>query len=146
MTEVMFHFHVPDRWAYCCRLLRKAWSQGVRVAVVGPEHDLAGVDRLLWESSPVEFLPHCRLPGADPRVLEASSLLLCQSAADAPHDDVLLNLGSGIPAGFERFRRLIEIVGLDEEDRERARERWRHYRARGYAIERHEVAAVAPAS
>jgi DNA polymerase-3 subunit chi len=35
---------------------------------------------------------------------------------------------------------VIEIVTGDEHDRLAARQRWKHYAARGYAIEKHEVA------
>jgi DNA polymerase-3 subunit chi len=44
-----------------------------------------------------------------------------------------------VPEGFERFERLIEVVSLDEADRLRARDRWKHYAARGYAIERKDL-------
>ena len=30
MTEVQFHFNVPDRLVYACRLLRKALRSGAR--------------------------------------------------------------------------------------------------------------------
>ena len=50
------------------------------------------------------------------------------------HDDVLINLQQQYPPFFSRFRRLIEIVGLDEADRSAARERYRFYRDRGYEI------------
>ena len=46
-----------------------------------------------------------------------------------------------MPAGFERFERLIELVGTGEADRAHARTRWRHYAERGYQIKRHDVAA-----
>ena len=49
-------------------------------------------------------------------------------------DDGLVNLQSQYPPFFSRFRRLIEIVGLDEADRSAARERYRFYRDRGYEI------------
>ncbi|MDR0479806.1 MAG: DNA polymerase III subunit chi, partial [Burkholderiaceae bacterium] len=44
--------------------------------------------------------------------------------------------------GFECYARLIELVGQDDEaDRAQARERWKHYAERGYAITRHDLAA-----
>ena len=58
MTEVSFHFNVPDRTEYTCRLLRKALRQGVRVVVVGPEKILAGLDRAIWTFDAIEFVPH----------------------------------------------------------------------------------------
>jgi DNA polymerase-3 subunit chi len=58
---------------------------------------------------------------------------------EAPHHDVLVNLGQATPDGFESFARLIEIVPVDEAERLAARQRWKHYATRGYAIDRHEA-------
>jgi DNA polymerase-3 subunit chi len=55
------------------------------------------------------------------------------------HDEVLLNLRAGQPQFFGRYQRLIEIVGLDDDDRARARERFRFYRDRGYEIRTHDL-------
>ena len=33
MTQVDFHFNVPDVGQYACRLVRKAWHAGHRVVV-----------------------------------------------------------------------------------------------------------------
>ena len=56
------------------------------------------------------------------------------------HTQVLLNLGAQVPEDFERFERLIELVGVDDQDRQVARQRWKHYASRGYAITRHDIA------
>ena len=69
-------------------------------------------------------------------MLAHTPLVLAVHPAQAPHQQVLVNLGDEVPEGFERFERLIEVVSLDEEDRMRARGRWRHYASRGYAIQR----------
>ncbi|HVL74403.1 MAG TPA: DNA polymerase III subunit chi, partial [Noviherbaspirillum sp.] len=55
--------------------------------------------------------------------------------AQFPHHEVMVNLSPATPALFARFERLIELVGLDEADRAAGRERFRHYRQRGYPIE-----------
>jgi DNA polymerase-3 subunit chi len=60
---------------------------------------------------------------------------------DMPHHDVLLNLGQVIPQGFEKFERVIELVTLDEGDRERARGRWKSYASKGYHLIRHDLGA-----
>lgn len=141
MTEVSFHFNVPDRLAYACRLLRKATRMGARVVVVAPASILADLDRALWTFDALEFVPHLRLTpcvAATPRLAE-TPIMLVESVAEAPHHDVLLNLDSVPPAGFETFARVVEIVSADAQERASARERWKHYAARGYAIERHEV-------
>jgi DNA polymerase-3 subunit chi len=141
MTEVAFHFNAPDKWVYSCRLLRKAVGRGSRVAVTADQGELDHLDQRLWDFSATDFVPHCRADCTDDAVLAASPVVLVTSPDDAKHHDVLLNLGLGVPRGFERFGRLIEVVGLEDEDREQSRLRWKFYKARGYAISRYDVAA-----
>lgn len=144
MTEVTFHFNVPDKLAYACRLLRRAAGAGARVVVTGEEELLRSLDVELWTFSPLEFIPHCHAASADPQVLAASPVVLSDSARGTPHQQVLVNLGGRVPEGFERFERLNELVSVDDEDRQQARARWKHYADRGYAIKRHDVATREP--
>ena len=146
MTEIKFHFNVADSIDYACRLLRKATRQGAAVVVTGPLPVLSNLDRALWAFDPVEFLPHRLLQtGQDVAArLRGTRIWLSEDPAASGHHDVLVNLGQGAeqaPAGFESFARVIEIVSTDAEERSAARLRWKHYASRGYAIERHEVAA-----
>lgn len=140
MTEVAFHFNMPDKTAYLCRLLRKAAAQGAQVAVTGPEAALSELDAALWSFSETDFVPHCRAD-SDPMVLGASPIVLGVAPARSPHHDVLLNLGAQVPSGFERFERVIEIVGPADQERADSRVRWKYYQQRGYALVRHDFAA-----
>lgn len=141
MTRISFHFNVPHRLGYACRLLRKALRQGARLTATGPDALLAELDRTLWTFDPIEFVPHLRLqPGeVPPARLRATPVCLTTDLRGALHHDVLVNLGEQPPAGFETFARLVEIVSTDEAERSAARVRWKHYSARGYEIETHEV-------
>jgi DNA polymerase-3 subunit chi len=141
MTEVAFHFNVPDKLAYACRLLRKAAASGARVVVTGEPQLLRTLDTQLWTFSALEFIPHCLATAAEPQVLAASPVVLADTPRSSPHQDVLVNLGGGVPDGFERFERLIELVTPDDEDRQQARQRWKHYADRGYGIQRHDIAS-----
>lgn len=141
MTDVSFHFNVPDRSAYLCRLLRKAVRQGARAVVTGPGPELKALDCMLWSFDPLEFVPHVRPAVGQaiaPRLLETPIWLL-EDLGAAGHRDVLVNLGIDAPEGFERFARLIEVVSADADDRVAARARWKHYAAHGHAIETHEA-------
>lgn len=140
MTEVAFHFNALDKLAYACRLLRKAVAAGSRVMVTGASATLRDLDAALWTFAPLEFLPHC-YAAVTPVALAASPVVLAESVRSAPHQQVLVNLGTGVPEGFERFERLIEVVAGDEKDRQEARRRWKHYADRGYAITRHDLGA-----
>ncbi|WP_280150378.1 DNA polymerase III subunit chi [Piscinibacter sp. XHJ-5] len=146
MTEVQFHFNVPDRLLYACRLLRKALRSGAAgVAVSGPGDTLGRLDRTLWTFEPQEFIPHVLLRGGEtlaPR-LRRTPIWLVERAELAAHHPVLVHLGEEPAAGFESFGRLIEIVSTDDDERAAARRRWKHYAGRGYAIQKFEVGAQA---
>lgn len=139
MTEVAFHFNAPDKLAYACRLLRKAVGNGASVVVTAPGEALARLNSLLWTFSQLDFIPHAMANDAE-NVRAASPVLLAESLAGLPQRQVLVNLGVQMPAGFEQFERVIEVVALDDEDRQLARGRWKHYTDLGYAITRHDLA------
>jgi DNA polymerase-3 subunit chi len=52
---------------------------------------------------------------------------------------VLVNLGDSVPEGFDTFKRVIEVVSLEDDDRQQARVRWKQYTSLGYEIERHDL-------
>lgn len=141
MSAVAFHFNVPNRLGYACRLLRKAVAAGHRVLVVAPADTLLALDEQLWTFSATDFVPHCR---ADAPVMlrERSPVLLAETARDAPFQDILLNLGAQMPEAYEAFARVIEVVSLDEDDRLQARARWKAYAAAGLTPTRHDIQAA----
>ncbi len=147
MTEITFHFNVPDRLLYCCRLLRKALRAGTSgVGVSGPASALARLDRMLWTFDPQEFLPHLLVrpnEGLKPR-LERTPVWLVERPEDAARHPVLVHLGDEPVTGFESYARLIEVVSTDAGEREAARRRWKHYASRGYAVRGHEAAGATP--
>ena len=148
MTDIAFHFNVPDKLGYSCRLLRKAYLSGAQLVVTGAPEMLKELDQLLWTFSASEFVPHYRATSPDKseaaqgKVLAATPVLLVESLRDCAHHGVLVNLGSDIPDEFERFERFIEVVTTSDVDRLAARHRWKHYADRGYALKRHDLAAA----
>ena len=139
MTEISFHFNVADRTDYTCRLVRKASRLGGSVVLAGPPEALTHFDRALWTFDDLEFLPHVLLRPGQPVAprQRATKVWLAQDAGQSGHHEVLVNLGPQAPAGFESFDKVVEIVSVDEADRAAARVRWKHYKARGYAIREH---------
>ena len=141
MTEIAFLFNAPDKVAYACRLLRKAVASNAKVVVVMPQEQMAQLDESLWTFSQLEFLAHCRMDSS--QALRQASPLHLASALDAMDDltprDVLLNLCDKVCAGFEQFARVIEVVTLDDADRQHARSRWKQYTDQGFEIVRHDL-------
>lgn len=144
MTRVDFHFNAPDKLGYACRLVRKVHRAGQKVVVCGADAALLDrFDEALWTFSALDFIPHV---WAHDALAAATPVVLTGPEGDIealPHHEVLVNLGGAQPAWFSSFERLVELVGDDEPDRAAARERWRFYRERGYALHRHDVAAGA---
>jgi DNA polymerase III subunit chi len=153
MTEISFHFNAPDKLAHACRLLRKASNAGHQVVVVGADAILRQLDTALWTFSALDFVPHC-FAGASLAARKHSHVVLGQhqtAAGDAVDGtdrpgqlarQVLVNLDDAVPAGFERYERVIELVGTLEADRQAARARWKHYATRGYAMVQHDVSGA----
>jgi len=139
MTEVAFHFNAPDKLAYACRLLRKAVASGARLVVLAPEPELAKLDSLLWTFAALEFVPHCHVHSAPELLAHSPVVLASEVQAELPHHDVLVNLGQAWPEGYEAFARVIEVVSLDDTDRQLARQRWKRYTDLGYALVKHDL-------
>lgn len=144
MTRIEFHFNAPERLKYACRLLRKASAQNLRIGVVGSPASLRQLDAALWIFSAVDFLPHSTAADS-PEIQEASPILLSEDPAACAGRQVLVNLGDEVPAGFEGFERLIEIVAVDDHGRMTARQRWKHYTAQGYDLLQHDLSKLATA-
>jgi len=128
VTTVTFHFNVANRLDYVRRLARKEQAAGARSVVVADADTLEQLDSDLWLTATTDFLPHCR-DMAPPRVRARSPLVLTSGVPSGPAADVLINLSDAIPQGVESFDRVIEVVGLDPQERSAARQRWRQYAA-----------------
>ncbi|MES2910961.1 MAG: DNA polymerase III subunit chi [Pseudomonadota bacterium] len=145
MKEIEFHFNVPDKLDYACRLLRKVHHRSMRAVVTAEPEVLAELDRFLWQFSNTEFLPHC-MATAVATLTNSTSIILAKQAEAWPSEGVLINLGREIPAGFQRFQRFVELVSEQPEDRIAGRDRWKTYKDGGFELKRHDVAAVREAS
>ena len=137
MTRIDFYTDADDRLRVACRLAAKAVAQNLRVLVYVRDGNVAAaIDRLLWTTPAIGFVPHVM---AEHRLAGETPVVITRGDAQAPHDDVLVNLDREWPPSFARFQRLVEIVTHDEEDKHAARERYRFYRDRGYEIHTHSL-------
>lgn len=141
MTRIEFFFNVTDKLQKVADLSESAINKGRRLMVFTADTEATlRLDYRLWTHPPIGFLPHCR---ADSSLASATPIIIDWQGEQLPHDDVLVNLQSQHPPFFSRFRRLIEIVGVDEADKAEARARYRFYRDRGYEIKSFDVTGAA---
>jgi len=139
MTRIDFYTKVDNKLRFAGKLCAKALAQKLRVNVYAPDSKVAErFDRLLWTDNALSFIPHCR--AEDPLAAETPVLIHTQEG-DLLDDALLINLDPAWPPFFSRFERVIEIVGTEPEDAAAARERFRFYRDRGYAMQTHDMGA-----
>jgi len=140
VTGIEFRFNAADKVDYACRLLRKAVAaKGAQLVVTGDAVTLGAVDAALWQLSPTDFIAHCHADAQEAVLSRSPVVLASPTAGTLPDRPVLINLAREVPVGFERFERLIELVGIDDGERQAGRVRWRHYADRGYAMTRFDL-------
>ncbi len=104
------------------RLAAKAYASGQRLLVVGGADQLAALDRALWVSDPDSFLAHGRAGGAGDT---DQPILLAETSAPANGASLLMLLETGLPAGFDRFERVLNLFDDGSEAHSRARADWK---------------------
>ena len=137
--RIDFHFNVEHRLQYACRVVRRARAADCRVLLFSRDADrLARLEAALWTFSALDFVPHVYAESP----LAARTPVLLAASLDAAACPVLVNLDDDVPPELPsltgRFERLIEIVSRDDDDRRRARERFRAYREAGFEPQSHD--------
>ncbi len=132
MTQIEFFHNAPDKIAAATELIGELYRAGRRVLVYAPSAETAArIDRQLWVQPATGFIPHC---SADSALAAETPIVIGATLDDIGHDDVLVNLDGELPSAFSRFQRVVEIVDTSEQDRQPARNRFKFYRERGYAL------------
>jgi DNA polymerase-3 subunit chi len=139
VTRITFYFNAPDKLEVARKLAAKAFLSGQQALVYTSDPAQAqAADQGFWCAQQLSFLPHVRC--GHPLASE-TPVLIGDNPDNLQHADVLINLDQEAPPFFGRFERLLEIVTPDPADRERARERYRYFKERGYALETHDLGA-----
>ena len=113
-----------------------AWEQGHRVSVrTQTEPEARALDELMWDSPAGRFLPH-----GTGQAGENSPVFITDSGKDIPAGrDLIINLASTAVPEPERFRRLLEIVPPQADQRTASREKFRQYRDQGLEPAHHAI-------
>lgn len=120
-----------------CRLTEKAYGLGHRVYLQCENQERAhSMDRLLWSFRDNSFVPHQLCGQSDD---ETVPVLLGFTEEAQTTYEVLVNLTSGVPTHFERFKRVVEIVAADPIARRESRQRYRLYASEGHEIQTHHL-------
>jgi DNA polymerase III subunit chi len=130
-----------ERWRFACRIIDKAFEAERRVLVcLDNATDLAAFDELLWTFAQDSFVPHEPLNGESDWE-ETPVLLSCALAPKTPAD-VVVNLGTGVPAAVAHSASVIEIIDADATRRQAGRVRYKQYKEMGVEPTTHKIGAA----
>ena len=128
-----------QRWAFACRLTEKAYLRDLSIVIANDTlADARALDDLLWTFSERSFIPHSVCVdghSADP----AAKVHLTVPPTSLPSADLLVNLATQLPADWERYSRIAEIIDADAERRRLGRERFKVYRDLKVTLETHQL-------
>lgn len=135
MTRVQFYHNTENPFALACELVERASTNGRKVVLHLPDAATADqFDHVLWSFDPIAFIPH--VMAGSPLAAETPVIITHPQNDSAPgHEDLLFNLGISPPPEYQRYRMLIEIVGLSMDERLAARQRWKQYQSCGLSIQ-----------
>ena len=119
-----------------CELARKANDTSQYTLVLARDAAQAEeLDELLWSFDPDAYIPH-QIAGSDADD-EATPVLIVAPGTEAPPRQLVVNLRD--QAWTAPCERVLEVVPADPSAREPLRERWRQYKAAGYALNKHDM-------
>lgn len=116
-----------------CKLIEKFYANGLTIYVqTSSQEESKHFDHLLWTFSDTSFLPHKVDTKASPSV--APIQIGFNDEQPQAQLDVLVNFSQSVPAFYESFKTIIEIVMTESTMQQLARDRYRWYREAGCEI------------
>ena len=124
------------RARFACRLSEKAFGLSHRVhALTADQAGAARLDDLMWTYRAGSFLPHAVADNGE----DSDNPVTIGCDASDCNGELLINLTDEVPACFEQFERVAEIVDASDDGRQRGRRRFSFYRDNGYQPQTHRV-------
>ena len=119
-----------------CELVRKAYDANLPLLVLARDTAQAEeLDDLLWDMGEDAYIPH-QIAGRDDED-DITPVLIVEPQTDVPMRPLVLNLRDApVQGGFER---VLEVVPADASARDPLRERWKHYKAHGFELNKHDM-------
>lgn len=144
MGQVVFHLMSEQNsnniLEYACQLASDAYRNRQTVFLYCADtRTCETLDEQLWQFDPARFVPH-QLQGETSRKRAPVEI---GSRASSQRYQVLINLTDAMPDFATQYRQIIDFVPADATGKEKARERYKHYRAAGFELST-QPARVAP--
>ena len=140
--QVLFHHFAKtsgrDLLVYICRLVEKGYKQGSKPIYIhfDSENEAKEFDSLLWTFRQESFIPHTLLGHPEQ---EKTPVIIGWDTNQIETAEALINVSQDIPRASKSTSKIHEIVGNDENKKNKAREKWKAYKANGSIIKAHKA-------
>tara|TARA_Y100001001_G_scaffold108977_1_gene106722 strand:+ start:396 stop:824 length:429 start_codon:yes stop_codon:yes gene_type:complete len=140
--QVFFHYFEKtsgrDLLVYICRLVEKGYKQGSKPIYIhfDSENEAKEFDSLLWTFRQESFIPHTLLGHPEQ---EKTPVIIGWDTNQIETAEALINVSQDIPRASKSTSKIHEIVGNDENKKNKAREKWKAYKANGSIIKAHKA-------
>jgi DNA polymerase-3 subunit chi len=138
---ILKHPTADARLRFACRLNEKAYVLNNRIYNhTASAAEARKLDGLMWTFRQGSFIPH------EIRKSDGGNLAPVtighepdQEPCQKPGKNLLINLTDSIPAFFDQFERVAEIIDHTDESRRTGRERYAFYKKSGYEPITHDI-------
>ena len=142
MTQIEF-YSVDDEenklpYSHLTEVVKRGYRKSQKVFIHTDDKRMAEkIDEMLWTHDAKSFLPH-QLVGEDENIKPPIEIGCGQEPTIQP--DILINLATEVPLFFSHFKWVFEYAFGDDENKEKARDRFKFYRERGYPLNHRKIA------
>ena len=122
-----------------CRLANKLYKTGRTAYIQTADSEQAGrLDDLMWTFDQGSFIPH-RRAGSAATSLVTPIIISHETPPCESRQNVLISLVDEAPQTYSEYERVADIVAADDNDKAKARDRFRFYRSKGCELETHDI-------
>jgi DNA polymerase-3 subunit chi len=127
----------PERLNFVCRLTETAYKAGNTVYLLAASSSEAvELNKLLWTFRDDGFVPH-NLSGDSHQA--SAPIMIGHEQPTSKEYGLIINLANPVPADFDRFQRIAEIIDASATVRQSGRQRFTQYRAAGIEPDTHKI-------
>lgn len=127
-----------ERIRFVCKLVEKIYrNQQQAYVLTESDQQSRKLDDLLWSFRAGSFIPHQLFSGSEPGL--DNSILMGTLPAPEPWHKIIINLSPQLPTLAQSNQRLVEVLDASETLKQAGRERFKHYKQCGHAVNVHHL-------
>ncbi|MBW0454494.1 MAG: DNA polymerase III subunit chi [Candidatus Kinetoplastibacterium crithidii] len=138
--QIDFVFDIKNKLLATCHIIKGIYMTSSIIIYCEEKTTAHKIDKLLWSFDETSFIPHSISDSYNKnntRIIITTKDLFELKYIDKTNKNYLsyiVNLSNNYPQHYDQFDHLIEIVSEDENDRARARLKWKFYKQNGHIV------------